>query len=51
LPEYIESGVVTKSHKGAIDKYGAPYINHVTRVINMGETVDEKIVGILHRCY
>jgi (p)ppGpp synthase/HD superfamily hydrolase len=40
--------IATKAHEGATDKYGAPYINHVTRVMNMGETVDEKIVGILH---
>ena len=40
--------IATKAHEGATDKYGAPYINHVTSVMNMGETVDEKIVGILH---
>lgn len=40
--------IATKAHEDARDKYGASYINHVTRVMNMGETVDEKIVGILH---
>lgn len=40
--------IATKAHEGSRDKYGASYINHVTRVMNMGETVDEKIVGILH---
>ena len=40
--------IATKAHEGATDKYGAPYINHVTRVMNMGETVNEKIVGMLH---
>ena len=40
--------IATKSHEGATDKYGAPYINHVTRVMNMGETNNEKIVGVLH---
>ena len=40
--------IATKSHKGATDKYGAPYINHVTRVMNMGQTDNEKIVGVLH---
>ncbi len=40
--------IATKAQEGARDKYGASYINHVTRVMNMGETVDEKIVGILH---
>ncbi len=40
--------IATKAHEGATDKYGAPYINHVTRVMNMGETDNEKIVGVLH---
>lgn len=40
--------ITTKAYDGASDKYGAPYINHVTRVINMGQTDNEKIVGILH---
>jgi (p)ppGpp synthase/HD superfamily hydrolase len=40
--------IATKAHKGAVDKYGAPYIDHVTRVMNLGETNNEKIVGILH---
>ena len=40
--------IATEAHKDAIDKYGSPYINHVTRVMNMGEANDEKIVGILH---
>ena len=40
--------IATKAHEGATDKYKAPYINHVTRVMNMGETDNEKIVGVLH---
>lgn len=40
--------IATKSHEGVADKYGAPYINHVTRVMNMGQTDNEKIVGVLH---
>lgn len=40
--------IATKEHKEQKDKYGAPYINHVTRVMNAGATTDEKIVGILH---
>lgn len=40
--------IATKAQEGAIDKYGAPYNNHVTRVMNMGETDNKKIVGILH---
>lgn len=40
--------IATKAHNGAINKYGSPYNNHVIRVMNMGETDNEKIVGILH---
>ena len=40
--------IATIAHEGVTDKYGAPYINHVTRVMNMGETDNEKIVGVLH---
>lgn len=37
-----------KAHKGQTDKYGAPYIAHVFRVMERGRTLDEKIVGALH---
>jgi (p)ppGpp synthase/HD superfamily hydrolase len=40
--------IAVEAHKGVTDKYGAPYINHVTRVMNLGETDEEKIVGVLH---
>jgi (p)ppGpp synthase/HD superfamily hydrolase len=40
--------IATEAHKGATDKYGSPYINHVTRVMNLGATEEEKIVGVLH---
>jgi (p)ppGpp synthase/HD superfamily hydrolase len=40
--------IARKAHEGATDKYGVPYINHVTRVMNLGETDNEKIVGVLH---
>jgi SpoVK/Ycf46/Vps4 family AAA+-type ATPase len=40
--------IATQAHKGQKDKYGAPYIGHVTRVMNAGATEDEKIVGVLH---
>jgi (p)ppGpp synthase/HD superfamily hydrolase len=36
------------AHKDATDKYGSPYINHITRVMDLGATNEEKIVGILH---
>jgi (p)ppGpp synthase/HD superfamily hydrolase len=40
--------IATEAHKGATDKYGSPYINHVTRVMDLGATDEEKIVGVLH---
>ena len=40
--------IATKAHEASTDKYGAPYINHVTRVMDMGKTDNEKIVGLLH---
>ncbi len=40
--------IADKAHKGQTDKFGAPYIGHVMRVMNAGKTIDEKIVGVLH---
>lgn len=40
--------IASEAHKDATDKYGSPYINHVTRVMDLGATNEEKIVGILH---
>jgi len=40
--------IAQKAHKGQTDKFGAPYIGHVIRVMNSGKTYDEKIVGVLH---
>jgi hypothetical protein len=40
--------IATKAHEGSTDKYWAPYINHVTRVMNLGQNDNEKIVGVLH---
>ena len=40
--------IATAAHKSTLDKYGAPYIQHVTRVMDMGKTTDEKILGVLH---
>lgn len=40
--------IADKAHKGQKDKYHAPYIAHVMRVMEYGKTYDEKIVGVLH---
>lgn len=40
--------IAVKAHKNQKDKYGAPYIQHPLRVMAMGRTEDERIVGILH---
>lgn len=40
--------IAVEAHKGQLDKYGAPYIGHVMRVMNMGRTTEEKICGVLH---
>lgn len=36
------------AHEGQVDKGGHPYINHPLRVMNNVETVEEKIVAVLH---
>ena len=36
------------AHKEALDKGGSPYIGHPLRVMNSMDTIDEKIVGVLH---
>lgn len=40
--------IALEAHHDQYDKNGAPYINHVLRVMNMGSTPDEKICGVLH---
>lgn len=40
--------IATKAHEGQVDKAGQPYIGHPLRVMNMGTTDEEKIVGVLH---
>ncbi len=40
--------IAKKAHRGQTDKYDAPYIAHVLRVMEYGKTYDEKIVGVLH---
>lgn len=40
--------IATEAHKGQYDKAGNDYIGHPIRVMDMGRTDEEKIVGILH---
>lgn len=40
--------IATKGHEGQVDKTGQPYIGHPLRVMNMGISDNEKIVGVLH---
>ena len=40
--------IATEAHKGQIDKAGKDYIGHPLRVMEMGKTEEEKIVGVLH---
>ena len=37
-----------KAHGNQVDKNGQPYIGHSFRVMNAGQTLEEKIVGVLH---
>ena len=40
--------IATQAHKGQFDKSGKDYIGHPLRVMEMGKTEEEKIVGVLH---
>lgn len=40
--------IATEAHMGQFDKAGKDYIGHPLRVMEMGKTEEEKIVGVLH---
>lgn len=40
--------IATQAHQGQRDKAGNDYIGHPLRVMEMGKTDDERIVGVLH---
>lgn len=40
--------IATEAHKGHFDKAGKDYIDHPLRVMDMGRSEEEKIVGVLH---
>ena len=40
--------IARQAHSGQLDKAGSDYISHPLRVMEMGQSMDEKIVGVLH---
>ena len=40
--------IATEAHSGQFDKSGKDYIGHPLRVMEMGQTEEERIVGVLH---
>lgn len=40
--------IATEAHKGQVDKSGKEYIGHPLRVMGMGKSEQEKIIGVLH---
>jgi (p)ppGpp synthase/HD superfamily hydrolase len=40
--------IAAQAHCGQLDKAGNDYIGHPLRVMAMGQTTEEKIVGVLH---
>lgn len=44
----LATSIAIGVHKGQFDKNDKPYLNHVFRVMNAGQTLQEKIVGVLH---
>ena len=40
--------IATEAHKGQLDKAGRDYVGHSLRVMEMGKTEEDKIVGVLH---
>jgi hypothetical protein len=40
--------LATEGHSGQDDEQGQPHILHALRVMMQGETLEEKIVGVLH---
>lgn len=45
---YKAIAIATKAHEGQKDKSGNPYIEHPLRVAVMADTIEKKIVAVLH---
>ena len=45
---YRAIALATRAHEGQKDKCGNPYIEHPLRVAVMADTVEKKIVAVLH---
>lgn len=50
MNELLERAIklAQKYHEGQFDKGGYPYIEHPLRVMNGVESIDEKIIAVLH---
>lgn len=50
MQEMVEQAIIfaTGAHKGQVDKAQMPYILHPLRVMNLVDTIEEKIVAVLH---
>jgi len=50
MDELLEKAIklAKKYHEGQVDKGGAPYIEHPLRVMEGVESLDEKILAVLH---
>lgn len=40
--------IALKAHEGQTDRAGEPYTGHITRVMQAGTTIEERMAGILH---
>ena len=48
--KYLDAAIeiAIKAHSGQLDRYGAPYIFHPIRVMIKADTIENKIIAILH---
>ena len=50
IEEQLQKAIelATEAHKGQTDRAGKPYIGHITRVMQAGKTIEERMAGVLH---